>query len=270
MAEDELNVVLEWASAEGWNPGLHDAECFYAADPEGFFLAELAGEPVGCVSAVAYDERYGFLGLYIVRPQYRGRGFGLQLWNAAIARMGSRNVGLDGVIAQQENYSKSGFKLAFHTIRHIGRGGGAEPADLIDLWSVPFEEITRYDSGIFPAMRPNFLRHWIRQPKGVTLGSWQKDRLTGYGILRACRNGFKVGPLFADDARIADILLQGLASRVPGEAIFLDTPDANPDAIELARKRGMHPVFETARMYTQGSPNERIGQCYGVTTLELG
>ena len=86
MAESELNLALEWAAAEGWNPGLHDAECFYAADPEGFFLGEFAdGEPIGCVSAVAYDKHYGFLGFYIVKPQYRGRGFGLQLWDAAMA-----------------------------------------------------------------------------------------------------------------------------------------------------------------------------------------
>ncbi len=65
MAESELNLGIEWAAAEGWNPGLHDAECFYAADPEGFFLGEFAGgEPIGCVSAVAYDRNYGFLGFY--------------------------------------------------------------------------------------------------------------------------------------------------------------------------------------------------------------
>ena len=110
MAENELDLALEWAAAEGWNPGLHDAECFYAADPGGFFLGEFAGgEPIGCVSAVAYDEHYGFLGFYIVKPQYRGRGFGLQLWDAAMAYMEGRNVGLDGVVAQQENYRKSGF-----------------------------------------------------------------------------------------------------------------------------------------------------------------
>ena len=37
MAEADLALALEWAAAGGWNPGLHDANCFYAADPEGFF-----------------------------------------------------------------------------------------------------------------------------------------------------------------------------------------------------------------------------------------
>ncbi|MDD4242632.1 MAG: hypothetical protein PHG54_14480, partial [Smithellaceae bacterium] len=57
MNREEVGLAVEWAAREGWNPGLHDAECFYAADPRGFFLARRDGEPVGALSAVAYDER---------------------------------------------------------------------------------------------------------------------------------------------------------------------------------------------------------------------
>jgi len=28
MSEAELDLALDWAGAEGWNPGLHDARCF--------------------------------------------------------------------------------------------------------------------------------------------------------------------------------------------------------------------------------------------------
>jgi GNAT superfamily N-acetyltransferase len=270
MAESELSLALEWAAGEGWNPGLYDAECFYVADPKGFFLGEFAGEPIGSISAIAFDKHYGFLGLYIVKPQYRGRGFGLQLWDAAMAYLGGRNVGLDGVIAQQGNYSKSGFKLAYRNIRHQGQGGGVEPSGLLDLSSVAFNEIARYHGIVFPAARPNFLRHWIRQPQGAAFGVRGKRGLEGYGVLRACRRGFKIGPLFADDLDVAGTLYQRLASRVPGQPIFLDTPEANPAAIELANRHGMEPVFETARMYTIESPTGRIDRCFGVTTFELG
>ena len=270
MAESELGVALDWAEAEGWNPGLHDAQCFYAVDPQGFFLAERAGEPIGSISAVAYDAHYGFIGLYIVRPHYRGRGFGLQLWNAAMRHLQGRNIGLDGVIALQENYAKSGFKLAFRNIRHQCVGGGAAPSGLTDLSSASFDEIARYDATVFPASRPSFLKRWIAQPQAAALGIFEEQRLKGYGVLRACRSGFKIGPLFADDAQIADALFQGLAARAPGQPIILDTPGANPAAIDLAKRHGMESVFETARMYTKGPPQGRMDRCFGVTTFELG
>ena len=76
MSEADLALALEWAAAEGWNPGLHDAHCFYSADPQGFFVGERDGLPIGCVSAVRYGSGFGFLGLYIVKAEHRGQGSG--------------------------------------------------------------------------------------------------------------------------------------------------------------------------------------------------
>lgn len=113
MTPAEISLSLDWAATEGWNPGKHDAQCFRAADPGGFFIGILRGEPIGCISAVAYDDAFGFIGLYIVKPEFRGMGFGLRLWQHAVAYLGNRNIGLDGVVAQQANYRKSGFRLAY-------------------------------------------------------------------------------------------------------------------------------------------------------------
>ena len=117
VAAQEMQLLANWAAAEGWNPGLHDAECFFAADPQGFFIGEVAGSPVGCISAVAYGQEFGFIGFYIVRPEFRGKGYGIQLWQAAMRYLGPRNIGLDGVVAQQANYQQSGFRLAYRNIR---------------------------------------------------------------------------------------------------------------------------------------------------------
>ncbi len=64
MTRNELDVLVEWASREGWNPGLDDAEVFWTTDPEGFIAAEIAGELIGGGSIVAYGKKVrlpGFL-----------------------------------------------------------------------------------------------------------------------------------------------------------------------------------------------------------------
>jgi hypothetical protein len=248
MTEADLALALEWAAAEGWNPGLHDAPCFYAADPQGFFLGELGGVPIGCVSAVRYGSGFGFLGLYIVKAEYRGHGFGLELWRAALDHLGGRVIGLDGVLAQQENYRRSGFQLALRNIRQKGRGGGAPPPCLTDLRAIPIAEILRYDETAFPAPRADFLKAWMGQQQAVALSVVGERGLRGYGVLRACPEGFKIGPLFADDEETADRLFAGLMARAPGAPVFLDTPEANPAAVALAARYAMTPIFETARM----------------------
>ncbi len=66
MLRDDVDFALELAAREGWNPGIHDADCFYYTDPQGFFIGELDGEPIGCITAVSYEDSFGFIGLYIV------------------------------------------------------------------------------------------------------------------------------------------------------------------------------------------------------------
>ena len=100
----DLSLILDWAADEGWNPGLDDAEAFFAADPAGFFVAvDEQDNPVASISVVNHTDDFAFLGLYIVRKEFRGRGIGLGLWKHALQHAGARTVGLDGVEAQQDN-----------------------------------------------------------------------------------------------------------------------------------------------------------------------
>jgi GNAT superfamily N-acetyltransferase len=273
MTRDELDLAVEWAAAEGWNPGTDDASAFYAADPEAFFLGILDGEPAGSISAVKYGPDFGFLGFYIVRPELRGRGYGLQLWQEAMRRFRDENIGLDGVLAQEENYRHSGLRSAYHHVRYHGVAQrDAEPrAALTPVRDVPFDDVLAYDASIFPAERAPFLRAWLSMNGANAVAAVDAGRVRGYGVTRACREGFKVGPLFADDRATAEALFSGLAGELPqGAPLFLDVPQAHGEAVALAEARGMEPVFETVRMYTKGEPDRPLGKVFGVTSLELG
>jgi ribosomal protein S18 acetylase RimI-like enzyme len=270
MTPGEVELSLEWAASEGWNPGKHDARCFRAADPNGFFIGTLQGEPVGCISAVAYDERFGFIGLYLVKPEFRGMGLGMRIWQHGVAYLGNRNVGLDGVVAQQANYRKSGFRLAYRNIRFQSVVEGAVGARVSRVSELPFNQLSNYDQRFFPACRARFLREWVGQADSVALAVVQDARITGYGVLRACVAGYKIGPLFADNEQIAEELLGALSVSVPGELITLDVPETNPAAIALAERHGMTRIFETARMYTKALPALPVDHVFGVTSFELG
>src|SRR4051794_1902734 len=197
MRPDEISVAVNWAAAEGWNPGFADAACFAAAEPEGFSIGELDGAPAATVSCINYGARFAFLGFYIVREDLRGRGYGLRLWNTAIAHAGRRVIGLDGVVAQQENYRKSGFELAYANIRY----GGAAPAldaprgDVVALAGVSLAAVEASDATVFPARRATFLRAWIGAPGHAGCALVRDGALVGWGVIRPCRRGRKIGPL---------------------------------------------------------------------------
>jgi GNAT superfamily N-acetyltransferase len=274
MDRHEVDLAVDWAAAEGWNPGLHDANCFYAADPDGFLIGLLGDEPVATISAVRYGTSFGFVGCYMVAPAHRGRGYGLKIWNTALARLEGRSVGLDGVIDQQENYRKSGFVLTHRNIRYQGTrvlGGGTDPAAIVPLSKLPFAKISAYDQEFFPDTRGQFLKCWINQTQGAALGFVQGGSLAGYGALRRCRSGYKIGPLFADTPDIAENLFLALQQDIPnGAPIFLDTPAVNGAAVDLAKRHNMAPVFETARMYAGQTPDLPLDRTFGITSFELG
>ena len=272
MTRSELEMVLDWAAEEGWNPGWHDAASFHSADPGGFLLGALDGEPVASIFAVRYGAGFGFIGGYIVRPEYRGRGFGMQVWQAGMTLLAGRHVALDGVPAQQDNYARSGFMLVHRNIRFQGCGAELPPEQgrVLPLSAQDIEDVISYDRQFFPEDRSTFLRHWLQQEGSIVLGVREGPALAGYAVLRPCRDGFKVGPLFADTPGLAEELMVDLQGRVPqDESIFLDVPQPNADAVALAHRHGMQPCFETARMAT-GGPALALNRTFGITTFELG
>lgn len=275
MTRPDLALALGWAAGEGWNPGLTDSESFYAADPDGFFMGEIDGQPVGSLNAIAYDGAFGFLGLYIVRPEWRGKGHGMALWRHGMAYLGRRNVGLDGVVAQQENYKKSGFAWAYRNIRFEAPSINTEPHDvkrgvIEPAGSLPFAELEAYDRRFFPAPRHAFLERWIAGTGTHALALIRDGELAGYGCIRPARAGHKIGPLFADDEGAAETLFHALARHVTVGPVILDVPEPNRAAVALAERHGMKPSFETARMYTAGAPAIDLSGVYGVTSFELG
>jgi hypothetical protein len=282
MRRSELDLALSWAAAEGWNPGLFDAESFYNADQNGFFIAECDGQPIGSFSAVAYDQTYGFAGLFIVLPEYRGGRCGVELGRRGLEHLGSRTIGLDGVRAKLENYLHWGFTHAYWTIHFSGNAPGnpssiGNPRSMAgttlqieNLRDLSFDLVNEFDASYFPAVREKFLHTWINQAGHTALGAIQKDRLVGYGVIRPCRMGYKIGPLLAEAPSVAELLLDALLATIPASEYFIDVPEPNTAAMELVKRRSMHQVFETARMYRGPAPQIDLQNIFGVTTLELG
>lgn len=283
MTRAELDVIVEWAANEGWNPGLHDADIFWATDPDGFIAAELNGEMIGSGSIVNYGGVCGFMGFFLIHPQFRGRGFGAQLWLARRERLIKRlqapaRIEMDGVFHMQSFYAKGGFQFLYRDLRFQGTAQTqtstptsiSTRCDVVDLSTIAFDEINQYDQAIFMAPRSEFLRRWISQPACHALCATHNGKLVGYAIARPSRTGYRIGPLFANDPATARVLFQSLLSRLPHQQVQIDVPECNTPGVEMVKGNGFQEVFGCARM-AFGPPLPRpLQNIFGVTTFELG
>ncbi|MGW6841700.1 GNAT family N-acetyltransferase [Streptomyces sp. NPDC054958] len=272
----DMKLIRDWADEEGWNPGDSDRFAFAVADPEGFLVGRLDGEPVACISAVRYGGGFGFIGFYIARPAVRGQGYGIRLWHAGMERLDGRLVGLDGVVDQQDNYRKSGFRSAWNNFRYEGvpqherDGGGDGEVEIVDAGTLPFGRLAAYDRRFFPASRDAFLSAWTGLPGRTALAAVRDGRIEGLGVIRPSSAAHRIGPLYAATPAVAAALVLRLARHTPDGLVSVDVPDANPAAGALFEHLGLAPAFETARMYTGPTPDLALTELFGVTSLELG
>ena len=279
---EEVNMLIRWAAAEGWNPGVDDAALFHAADSSGFFVTCVDDKPVAGISLVKHSDDQAFLGLYLCLPEYRGTGIGLATWDHALASVSGHCVGLDGVVEQQDNYRQSGFTYHFGNTRYSGplrpslfdnaavmatpSTAEIRPATLDD-----YQSIIKYDAMIGGFERRAFINAWLTPcDTRQTFLALEDDTIVGMVGIRKCIEGFKIGPLLGNTPLIALALLASITEVASGENIMLDVPDKNPAAIEIAKSLELEPIFETTRMYRGAAPAIDLERLFGVATLELG
>ena len=271
-SRDEVALILTWAAAEGWNPGLGDAAAFHATDPAGFFVAERGGAPVAAVAVVNHSDRFAFLGLYLCLPQWRGQGIGLGLWTHALGHAGGRSIGLDGVAAQQVNYARSGFVRSGATRRWLGQLAAKADDAIRPARPGDAKAIAALDRAACGLPRPGFLAAWIAAD--ATRQSFVLEvegHLRGFATLRLCREGCKIGPVVAPSSAAALALAQAALAGMPNPAgpVVLDLPEANrPLALRL-QALGFTNSFTTARMFRGPAPVAGP-TAQAIATMELG
>ncbi len=271
-----VKILVDWARMEGWNPGPFDAEVFWKTDPNGFYGFYNQTGLVAGGAIVSYNNEYGFMGIFIVQPEYRSHGLGRKLWylrrDKLIERLnGNTSIGMDGVVDMQPFYQKGGFEIAFIDRRFEKTGFELDVSKNIStITVVDFNEIYDYDKQCFGFSRPQFLKPWLNIPGNKTFKFVEHGTLKGFAILRKASTGYKIGPLFADNETIAEELYRACLNAAPNEPVYFDIPIINKGAVRIVEKYNATYVFECARMYYGEPPQTDIGKVYGITTFELG
>lgn len=271
-----LETLVYWAKEEGWNPGPDDANAFYDADPDGHVGFFFQGEMIAGGSIVSYGGLFGFMGLFIVKPEYRSQGIGNMLWFARRDLLLERlkpgaSIGMDGVVAMQPFYAKGGFKLAFRDERYKISGlAGLVDKNITAYTSSDLDDVTLYDTACFGVPRLHFLNAWLNMMGARTFLYRENGVLAGFVVMRQAASGYKIGPLFADNYGIAKSLLDCCLNAIPMQKAYLDIPVSNPEAQRLIQSVNGKYVFECARMYYGTPPQVHQSKIFGITSFELG
>ncbi len=278
MTKQDLECVMGWASKEGWNPGLFEVEALYAADSKGFNILEIDDRPVASLASIRYSSQFAFLGLYIVQPQYRKQGYGKLLWDIVMGNLHScSTIGLNGVKEQVEQYEREGFKPVSTNTRWRGNLLGVTKSSTPHPIPITIQKpeflapLINYSARLFPAPRAPFLAQWLTMPQSHVLAAIENGEISGYGVISKTADGYKIAPLLANKQAIAEQLYLALCRCVGNQgSIYIDTPNNNPDAVNLMQHFGLERTFDTYRMYKGQIQPIDDSKWFGLNSLEIG
>lgn len=272
----EFEILVDWAIKEGWNPGLSDAAVFWATDPDGFYGYFEGNTMIGGGSIVSYGGEMGFMGFFIVRPDYRAKGLGTDLWflrrNTLLNRLKpNAPIAMDGILAMQPFYQKGGFVIDYSDKRFVKTGSAFPPHPMIHpVTEADFDTIVALDKECFGVARPHFFKLWLGHPDAKSVAYTENGILQGVAVLRPAQTGFRIGPLYAENEAVAEALYQRCLSEAIGQPVCLDIPMCNDAAVSLVQKYDADFVFECARMYYGIPPQTNMNKVFGLNTFEIG
>ncbi len=287
LVRDDISRVTNWARKEGFAPGAGDVAIYRHTDRQGLWVGWLGNNPVGCIAGVRYNSAYGFIGMFLVAPEYRGKGYGLALWKHALKYLDDLPcIGLEAAPNRLKDYAGWNFQASSMTTRWQFLGNGSLPLEIASLpqagkellllegGSIPSEAVQAYDALREPSPRPHFLSDWLKHPAGKVLALVdQFGKCHGFGRIRPCLlqegEGWRIGPLLADSVDLAELLLRRLIDYHPG-VILLDSPGSNHFGPALFQKLGFKEISKTIRMYKGDQPPISMSEIYCLACLELG
>ena len=274
LTKDEVSTMYQWIEQEGWNPGIHDAATFYKAFGDGLIGVKLDDQLVGVSAVFKHNARYASFGNYLVKPEFRGQGLGLLMTRRRLHMAGYRNLSLDGVLKNEAIYRSVGFRTAHINQRFQFQWQHAPEAlhpSVRNLKDVRLLELLDYEKRLFPCKRKAYLKAWVTQPDVSAFCFISQKTIHGFGVLRPCIEGYRIGPLFADTPVIAEHLMQALLQHSLGQPTFCDMPDKNHYASHLVHSfQGKPTDFLSARMYRGYEPELDYQRLYAITSLEAG
>ncbi len=286
LQDSDIHHVTRWSRIEGFAPGTGDVGIYKHTDQQGLWIGSIGTTPIGCIAGIRYNQLYGFIGLFLVKKEHRGHGYGLKLWNQALDHLSDLPcVGLEAAPDRINDYSSWGFQPSSLTTRwelakfdaissKIQPNKLPNGITILEGKLIPNNVVQAYDANREPSPRPHFLSDWLSHPAGDVLALIDdQGSCHGFGRIRPCLlqkgEGWRIGPLLADTPQLAQLLLLKLLDRHPG-IVLIDSPGLNPFAPNLLISLGFQQISSTLRMYKGSQPPISMHEIYGLACLELG
>jgi GNAT superfamily N-acetyltransferase len=257
MTERDVPTGLRLNQLAGWNQTAADWYRFLNTSRDGCFVAEVEARVCGTVTTISYQERFAWIGMVLVDPEFQKRGIGTQLLKKAVEYLDQRGIPtlkLDATPQGRPLYAKLGFVTEYQIERWIlkrpgGNVAGKAKSSFVRLAEEQFALIRSMDGDIFGADRGFLLRSLHEEAQDFAMCIIDHGAPQGYTFGRRGAFADHLGPWMAQSRSAAEKLLHEFLARSTRETLLVDCVTPNPFAIELLHVSGFAQARILTRMY---------------------
>lgn len=252
----DLDTAKMLKDLVGWNQTFDDISRLIDYEPDGCFIAELDGVPVGTISTTTYGTDLAWIGMMLVHPDYRRRGIARSLMERGLEYLRERRVScikLDATPLAQPLYEQLGFRAEweFQRWERPGDSAGSFPPE-----GMLSQRLINLDGRAFGADRSKWL---VSVASGCRVFAAEST----FGMLRPGSLATYLGPVVTQRATEVEPLVVEMLATVEGR-LFWDIPCSNQPAEQLAARLGFEPVRQLLRMWSgealvEGRPDLQFG-----------
>ena len=259
MTEHDVPAGLRLNTIAGWNQTAADWNCFLQQGPRGCFVAEMDEKVVGTATTISYENRFAWIGMVLVDPEFRKMGIGTKLLCKTIEyldRIDIPTMKLDATPFGKPLYEKLGFVTEYEIERWILKRPplSAPP----QTTTTQLAEICELDRELFGADRSFLLRSLSEQAPEFAISAHEEGFPLAYAFGRHGLFADHLGPWTAKSPTSAEELLQSFLRHSTRETIIVDVMKSNSMVIELLTRHGFTPSRPLTRMFR--GPNAHPGK----------
>ena len=225
MQSSDLTAGLMLSKLAGWNQTLPDWELLFSQESGNNWVAEVEGVLVGTAMTVNYQQKFEWVGMVLVHPDYRRVGIGRQLMQNIIIHAKASCLLLDASEMGTPLY----LKLGFHPVSSLDRwikpqsqglesNSNTKEYEILTIDNI--SAISDFDKSYLDINRMDLLRNILYRGRGWM--SIKDGEISGYILQRPGERFLQFGPLVADDEIIADDLLRHAILHAHGQAQCID------------------------------------------------
>ena len=277
--DEDIDFAFKLDTIEEWNHTRNDIERMFSFEPNGCFMAEMSGKPVGHVFSISYG-RLGWIGFLIVKAEYRKRGIGTLLMKRAmdyLLRGRAKTIKLEAVSKIANLYRKLGFVDEFDSLRFIKTGGkitcmsshGVKP-----LKKKEMTQLAEFDAEYFGANRIRVLDGLYQDNPQLCFVSNNGSKIVGYLMCYKAENGYRIGPLVCNPENpqaACELLVECVKTLGQNAKLYVGVPTVNEIAVGILRDCDFRQYSKSIRMYFgEKLETERVNGIFAIGGPEKG